>query len=127
MPAILAGFHIPAGQSARSILSNILLKQKADQKHNAAPIKPNVGAFMAITGYPSQIVDALSQHNITLSRLPVLDLKERGESETGDIDFIKEPEMIFPLMQFTDIQGRKGLAFHLHGKVDTVAVAIMNS
>lgn len=77
-------------------------------------------ATISGAAYPPQWIDALIRQNISLSQLPVLNLKGRI-GETDYIDFLGKPDMISSLMQFTDKYGRKGLAFRLRGKVDVLA------
>ena len=68
-------------------------------------------------GYRSKLVIALRSRQLSLWRLPEVDLRGRT-GRTEYIDFLKPEDVAFPLMRFTDTSGRVGLALNVRGNAD---------
>lgn len=83
-------------------------------KDQAAHAKED--AYCRRVGYDPGLVQALRSRNLSLWRLPVLDLKA-GVGDTFYIE-LSSKDMTSPLMRFTDKCRRVGLAFKLRGNAD---------
>lgn len=80
-----------------------------------APLKED--EYCRRIGYPPELVQAFRSRQLSLWRLPELDLGGRT-GLTGQIDFLTPADLTSPLMRFTDACGRVGLALRVRGNAD---------
>jgi hypothetical protein len=68
-------------------------------------------------GYRSELVEAFRRRQLSLWRLPALNLGGRTGPNTNYISLTQE-DLVSPMMRFVDAYGRVGLAMKLRGNVD---------
>lgn len=70
---------------------------------------------------PDVLAKIFKERSYNPESLPVLDLSDRENCSRDYITYISPKDMNFPVMRFTDGQGRRGVAVHVKGKSDATS------